>query len=759
VDALIIQRTLRVPAVRGGTPGEIAPGSATVARQMDAALIQAGFKATGALLAHISMLDPDTAFDRALVVIGAVRELLGDHVAHNVYFKDFPNNVPDAEEFWIGCLRQALVRSQDDLAGEPVMPTDAELRAFVGSGLLNLLALPTYGSYQHSYADMLAAHTELIPSVKDRVTLLHLGQDIEEETGALYRALAASPTPLGEADLPVLEMLAAVCVQDTQPETIPVRENRAAINAVRLAAGADLVGVDTVTDVLRLACQVSDGDVTLRQRTRFRSFTRAERLVLMAALNRVVGANQAKLGDVRRFARRWQRLGERIHPGDTAYEKYPNAQDVFAVARGDRAARSLAAKVELALAEGDVEHATRRLAGSPGLLMRSLDRLLRAASGIDEPYRGQAIDDVLGAVEATIGAVSGRVLLSVREHLYNRDEPQLARMFTHRGRRAWVTPDARPPLSRELIDQAAAVLDAELVRRLPDRELIVEADMLRVAVPLSGTATEDGFGVLPRGSVHRVRGDTLRLFTYWRQAAESTDYDLSAVFYDEHFEKLGLVDYTSTRFADAVHSGDIVDATDGASEFIDVPLAAMAGAGVAYIVPQVNIFRGEDFDTVAESMIGFMSRDSRQQGAPFEPATVRTRSALRGPGRVALPMAFLRDGDGSWVGKYMHLNMAGHLARNQASGNYATTGLLAQSVLRRRYLTVNDLVTLWAHKAGAVTVLDADGEVGSDRGACLAAVAAAGTPVTYIGVTAPEQPLPDGSAIVTPASLNQLVPL
>ena len=68
------------------------------------------------------------------------------------------------------------------------------------------------------------------------------------------------------------------------------------------------------------------------------------------------------------------------------------------------------------------------------MLMRSLDRLLRRA----EP------DAVLDVAEKVLGSVSGRVLCSVREHLANRAEPDAARAFTTRWRRAWVTDDTRP---------------------------------------------------------------------------------------------------------------------------------------------------------------------------------------------------------------------------------------------------------------------------------------------------------------------------
>lgn len=747
MDKLVIEKTMRVPAV-ANVGIELVDSSATVARQMDAVLTQIGFKASGPLLEHISKLPADIAMDRALVVLGAVRELVGDHVAHNTYFIDFPRNVPDTLEFWLSCLRGALAPSR--LGSDGDAPSDVELLLQISDPTFNLLSMPAYGRYQHTYAEMLARHDMLIASTKDRITVLHLGDTLDEELGALYRSLAGSTTPLGEADLAHLELLASMCLDAEQPQSVPVRENRAVINSVRLAAARPLVGVDTVTDMLRLACQVSDGDVTLARPTRFRPFTLAERRVLMAALDEVVADTPAKLGDVNRYAERWKRLGERLYPGNAAFDAYPHARDVFAVARGDKTARSLAGRVELAFADGRIRMATRILATAPGMLVRSLDRVLREAQ-VRAEAEPTLVTDVLDVVESTIDRVSGRVLLSLREHLMNRREPQLRRVFTNGARRGWVTEDTRPPLDDAVIERASVVIDAALGQRLPDcAHLVIESDMMGVALPLSGKATEDGFRVLPRGSVQAVDNEVLRLFTYWRQKYSTTDYDLSALFLDEKFEALGQVSYTNARWGPAVHSGDITSAPNGASEFIDIPLRGIATAGVTYIVPQINVYGGEGFDEVAESMIGFMARGLDQRGAPFEAATVRTRSAMRGQGRVALPMVFLRNADGTWFGKYLHLYLSGERAFNRVEGNYHSTSLLAQAMVRRQFLTVADLAAMWAPRVKTFTVLDTPQR--PEEGPVFDA------PVTYLGLSQPAGLLPEGSTVITPESLNEVVP-
>ncbi|MFS8096458.1 hypothetical protein LFM09_04895 [Lentzea alba] len=643
----IIKKTLRVP-LSDGAAGD----GGTTARQLDVALIKAGFKASRELLDHVGTLAD--AEEYAVTVVRAVRELVGGQAQHNPYFKDFPHNVPDTVEFWLECIDDAF----------------AQGIGFRG----NLLDLPRYGRVQHAYEEMLEAHDELIGSLKDRATVLHLGGTLDDEITRLYLELAASPIPLGEDDRALLGELATQRL-DLVPEAVPTRENRAILNAARLVAQRPLIDVDTVTDVLRLACEASGGDVTLREPTRFRSFRRPERRALLAALNEV---DTSKFGDVNQHREAWKRLGERLHPHEHPFEQ---AQDVFAVARKEKTARSFAGQVEVAFADNDPDLALRILSKAPGMLLRQVDRLVRTgATGVAE------------AVRAAVPDVSGRVLVSVLEHLGNREKPDAARVFANRSRKVWIADDTRPP-----IDAAAiiGVIEDELVRRLPDfSELIVDPEVLDVAVPVSGAATEEGFGVLPRGSKLRLDGDVLRFFVHWRQTSKRTDYDLSAALLNENFEFCGYVSWTRLKDSGAFHSGDITDATDGATEFIDLHHNAF---NAKYVVPQVNIYTGEGFDDVAESMFGFMSRDLDQQGKPFEPSTVRARSSMRGRGKVALPIMFERDGD-TWHGTWLHLYLRGITWGNRIEENRDLVKLITSAALHRRYFTVRRLVELFGRK-------------------------------------------------------------
>lgn len=717
IDELVIAKTRRVPLPTGPHgDGSIA------ARQFDAVLMAAGFKASRDLLEHLSGLTEGTVIDTAVRALAVLRRQVGDHVQHNVYFRDFPKNVPDTIEFWVSCLVDALL---DPVAAAGVTSTPG--------GYLNLLSLPKYGRYQHTYEEMLAAHAELIPAAGDRVTVLHLGADVDAEASDLYLSLAGGRTPLGEEDLAALAQLAEYCVAGPQPETIPVRENRAVINQVRLRAGFDLL-IDTATDVLRLACALSDGDVTLQNATRFRSLRRPERRALLVALDQVVADNPAKLGDIAAHREPWKRLGERLHPHE--YPAWPHAARVFAVARGQECVPSFQGRLEEAMSAGDVVKAADLLRSAPGVLIRSLDRLLRSAHSTEEQKA------VMEAVQAVADRVAGRVLLSVREHLQNRTGAGGGkRVFANRKGRAWVSDDGRSALERDAVERLLAVLDGEVQRRLPTVEhLLVDAAMLGVALPLTGSSAPAGFGVLPRGSTSVVDGQMLRFFVYWKQAARRTDYDLSALLLNADYGAPSHLSWTALTGVGGVHSGDITSAPNGASEFIDLDLKVLPSE---VVIPQVDVFAGEGFEETEESFFGFMVRDAAQGGRPFEPRTVRMKSDLRGAGRVALPLVFIRGAAGGWTAKWLHFYLKGHAAFNQVEGNRVSSSMLVRGVVDREYLHVRYLTDLWAAAGAKVTVWD-----GGDLPA---------GPVTFVGLERPEG-LHEASEVVTLESIGELIP-
>ncbi len=439
------------------------------------------------------------------------------------------------------------------------------------------------------------------------------------------------------------------------------------------------------------------------------------------------------MSDVHQYSERWKRLAERLHPYE--YPQYEYAKDVFAVARGDKKVYSLEANVEVAICEGNISKAIALLSSKPGSLVRSVDRILRIASVQD-------CERLIETVQKVIDRVSGRVLLSLREHLQNRVTQGTSRIFTNKKGTAWVTSDTLEPLDESIVKKFVNLFDDELRRRMPHiQKLVVDTEVLRVAIPLSDKNKADGFAIMPRGSIMPVENGILRFFVYWKQTSKRTDYDLSAIMLDDEFKYVTHLSYTNLQSLGGVHSGDLTEAPNGATEFIDIDLRKVNSK---YIIPTVNIFAGESFTEVESCFFGMMERTPEQKGKPFEAATVRMKSDMRGTGRVALPLVFIKDDDGTWSARWMHLYMKGQPNFNRVELNRLNVSVLARSIIDRQYLSLEYLVELMRQNADEFSWY-------------VQGMNFLETPVTFLGLEVPEG-LHKDSKVYTISNLQQLIP-
>lgn len=666
---VIIKRTLKVPQTIETQGGLVSPA---IARQLDIALVSEGFKASPALMEYVASLNSANATELSNHVLNAVKDLIGSKVNHNVYFKEFPNNIPDTIEFWT----------------ELVTRTYGEGNESLWNG--NLLELDGYGKYAHSYEEMVAAQEEFMPQVKRKAKILHLGSTLQGESYSLYLSLAESTVVANEDDVKLLDQLATIHVNDPQPERIPVRENRAVINQARLNAEQPIL-VDTVTDVLRLAVFLSGGDVSLKTNTKFRKFNYKERFAMIKALEDIVSANKNKLGDVYKHRKQLKKLAYRLYL--YKYKHFKNARMVFKTAWND-VNLSFEARVEKAFAEGNTEEVVNLLKNAPGLFVRNLNRILLNAK------LGE-LKTVTNSLEKVVEKVETPTLVSLRQYLNNRTEQKVNRLFINKKGTGKVVPDEQPTLSDESLFPINKVIDEEVQRRLPEGNYLVNKDILKVALPLSNRQTNEGFATMPRGSSETVEGDVLRFFSYWKEKSSRTDFDLSAIVFDGEFKQLGQLSFTNLRLANGVHSGDITESRQGASEFIDIDIPTVSrrlNSEPKYVVPQVNVYSGEGFNEVEESFFGYMVRNAAEKGKPFEPTTVKTKAELRGTNRVALPFVVILNGDGTATVKWANMFLRGYAWNNRTENNTLNSATIMGSIVETEYLTVEYLVDLLARK-------------------------------------------------------------
>ncbi|MFD4577585.1 MXAN_6230/SCO0854 family RING domain-containing protein [Streptomyces sp. NPDC058417] len=709
--ASVLLRRLRVVHVdqAGPRPGDPSTHDGLVA--LEAELLERGFAPDARLRASLAWLGPAGLAQAGRELIARLDTELGVDRTHMPLFRSFPASVPDdTHEMWIDRMVTLLLQWPE----QPCV-----LCASVGSvhavaPCAHLVCRECWDGAD--YAGCPICHRRIDPAdpflrptaprraaepAAGPLKLLGLGRDVRADTVRALGTLLARRTPLpprDRADLAVL-LAHAPAGTDWYPAEIPVRETKSLVLGWMLAdreRRCDAVALlatqlTTATDVLRLLCVWSGGEADLIAPPRLRSLPRPLRRTLLALLDALPTA--ALVEDVLRHPEPWKRAAEILHPYER-HARHPRAALAFAVLRGTsltgtgigavlretaaahpRAVRvdgdrlraiTWRGRVEQALAERDLEGALALLAQRPGELLRRLDQLLRLQARETLP---DAVADVLRRVLPQAGPAP---LLAAHGRLRDRHVTSERRVFFPRGRvtHAYTLDDPRPPLSPAVTGAVCALLEAEAVRRLavaPRVEhAVLDSALTGLAVPANERADAKALVAVPRGSTQPLpRGEVMRLFLHWTQPAKTrVDLDLSVALFDERWEFTGLCDYTNLVYGErwAVHSGDLTSAPapDGATEYVDLDLAALGGHGVRYALPVVFSYNDIPFERMLDAFAGFMTLPSAAEDArdaSYDPRAVRQRYDLTGDSRVHVPLVVdLRHRTFLWTD--LHLSAA-----------------------------------------------------------------------------------------------------
>jgi len=582
----------------------VGTGGATRAQVASAIREVAAFRCvlSETLIEQIGMLSPTELKHWLHGIVEILRRRSGAHVHHRPFYPDFPEQVlraTEAELYLNAVIHYLTLRR--------LPPTEESRPPLLEGNFIHWVIEP--GSV-HEFESLLE------PLVSSRTSLS------EEETADVVWFVR-------EYKSDVFRLL---------PEAIPFREIRAQIGGALIlhVAGDARVdaflerNVETATDVLRLAVALSGGDVSLATATtRFKAMKRSMRRLLLRLLDSIPNATE----DVMRHAERWKRLAEVLHPGDYA-DKYPRALDAITAARRDEAPATFGSRVETLLAQRDIATLTPLLQSRPGEFARRLDVSLRRATNPES---------VLDAFEAVATQVSSPVLLQLLAQV-RAPRPLSLRAFTPKGAFAKVygIKDRREPLTAEVLARAARICENALVSRFaslpPLGRCFIDPALREYKVPLAQRASSKSLRTLVRGSrLPMPDARFIRLFLWWKNGTGRTDIDLSAAFFDADFVFKQTVAYYNLKDFGGCHSGDITDAPDGASEFIDLDVDALVDRGIRYVVTSINSYTTQPYCDLPECFAGWMARTDTASGEIFEPRTVFDRVDIASDTIICLP--------------------------------------------------------------------------------------------------------------------------
>ncbi len=537
----------------------------------------------------------------------------------------------------------------------------------------------------------------------DFVTLQVIELGTEAEFEGLFGQIASANISLSAQDREDLTWFASAYgdgIQPLLPARVPQKENAAFLASLLMRhttqTEAFVAGFcRTATDILRLAAALSGGDMSLAAATKFRTFSRPERRLLLGLLERAPNAAE----DMQRWKKRWVRLGEKLHPGEYR-RQYPRSAEAFDVLRSDLPLSTFNSRIEKALADRDGAEAAALLTPRPGDFARRLDHLLR----VDPEHQQQSMEAFAGVASQ----VSTPVLLQTMTHFQTRRDGSDLRVFFPKGSlaKAHGEPNTLPELPAALCERAAAACREALRERFralpPLGRCFVDPALANYPVPFAHRSASKSFRTIPRGSRLPLPDGcrVLRLFLWWRNGKDRTDIDLSATLFDADFRYVDAVSYYALRCDGGVHSGDIVDAPNGASEFIDITLDRMQARGIRCVVMTLGGYTPQPFCDLPECFAGWMSRLEPQSGEIYDPRTVQDRLDLTAESRIAIPLLVdVADRTLIWCDMALRSNPKWV---NNVQGNLGGIALSLQALTSLKKPTLYDLFLLHAQARGTV---------------------------------------------------------
>lgn len=434
----------------------------------------------------------------------------------------------------------------------------------------------------------------------------------------------------------------------------------------------DMFTFDTATDVLRLAVGMSNGDLSLSESTKFRSFKRSERRMFVQMLNKIRFPEE----DMMRHQSAWKALLKSIHIKE--YDLSEELDNAVRIVRDERKFQSFNSQVEAAIAAGgeDNEDVLTLLSTRPGEFVRRLRKLA------DTFYIG-AVDEKLAEVGHQASAT---VLLQAINAFNAYNQSKAIRAVFPKGQvsKIKVIDNEQLPIwtARQLCMRLEECLETKFSELPPLGKVYLDPTLDNIAVPFALRNASKG-RVLGRGSRLALDDETkvVRFFIWWKDGAERTDIDLSAALYDKDYNWVEDIAFHNLRGSGAVHSGDITSAPNGASEFIDIDIAALKARGVRYVSMVVNSYTGQTFAELPECFAGFMTRTDLESGEIYDPRTVAQRVDLTSNSRGSTPFIFdLVSREAIWVD--LSFKIASGFSTSRSLAGQTVSTLQAMNELR-----------------------------------------------------------------------------
>ncbi len=550
----------------------------------------------------------------------------------------------EAEQFYKEFSAFIIQKLRTDIFHQPMYPGfpkqvfEERIENLVFNALIHYMS---FGIIKPFYEREYIARFKQDCKNRNKLKVISLGTI--EDAERVFVNLASANTSISDEDKEVIKYFIESYKDkaiNLLPQVIPIKENAAYIASIimkNIVPYENIVKkyIKTSTDVLRLAAALSEGDISLGKVSRFISFKRSERKLMLS----IIDADNNNEENMIKYKNEFIRLGEKLHPGEYK-KKFNKAYEVFYKLRNNIKIETFNGALESAVKDNNIEYAVKMLKSRPGIFARNLDRLLRKSSNCQF---------ILDNFRECAQEVSSSVLLVVRDHFLNRLEQEDLRTFFIKGKvcKLYAKDNDCENIDYDICMKAAEICSEALENIYKERKSLgrvyIDEKLKNYKVPFAQRSASKALKTVARGSRMKIDGygDTIRFFLYWKEPKnERVDIDLSAVIYDEKWSKVFEIAYYNLRNKklNCVHSGDITAAPHGASEFIDIDMKRVREAGGRYVVFAINAFTNTKFCDMPQCFTGWMMREYPDSGEIYDPCAVENKIDISSDTTICIPV-------------------------------------------------------------------------------------------------------------------------
>lgn len=490
-------------------------------------------------------------------------------------------------------------------------------------------------------AEFFAQEVEPRENMKDQPSLKVLSRSNTNTFANILKSHLGSPVRWKDYELEEVKYMSNTLPVDIS--SIPFKENMVAIAKYFIENNRKAV-VNTATDVLRLAVGLSDGDISLREKTKFKSFNKPTRKFLLGLLEQSSNLEE----DIARRSEVWKKLLSHLHPGDWA-KRFPKVCKVADDLYHDRLV-TFNSDIEKFLLQKD-SSVLDLLVTRPGEYRRRLAHTLSL-------FGEKSVDKF--SSPKVLGKLTTNQLVVLRKHLQTVNSRSY-RVFPPKGNWSKLKVSETPRwVENAYVNKLSANISAEINSRLPKIKYL---DKMTDKVKLPNG---NEVGSYSRGSVFQIPRGTnfIRTASYWKNDPDKgvVWFDNSWNFFDANWKSVGVCCWNAVKFegkntnnskftynpfnkessskkvpqkncVGAVFSGDPVNSVEmqgRAAQMIDLYPAELKKLGVRYAVWNILCFSKKTFSEVEDVFAALQWGENPQSGQLFEPSRCQLAFPLKG---------------------------------------------------------------------------------------------------------------------------------